>query len=151
MNSVIGRNGLASAGEKREGDGRTPSGLFRLERAFGYPAAVNTKLAYAQVGVDDFWVDDPASEQYNTWVKGTPQVNSFERLKRDDHLYKYAAVIEYNTRPVVAGNGSAIFLHVWRGADSSTAGCVALSQRNVKRLLKWLDGAKHPVIVLGDP
>jgi L,D-peptidoglycan transpeptidase YkuD (ErfK/YbiS/YcfS/YnhG family) len=77
-----------------------------------------------------------------------PKTNSFERLKRDDDLYKYTIVIEYNTRPIVAGDGSAIFVHVWRSAESPTAGCVALSERNVKRLLKWLDVSKQPVIVL---
>jgi L,D-peptidoglycan transpeptidase YkuD (ErfK/YbiS/YcfS/YnhG family) len=70
MRSVLGRNGLAPAGEKKEGDGRTPSGTFALRRSFGYPKAVETKLDYAQATPDDFWIDDPASAEYNTWVKG---------------------------------------------------------------------------------
>jgi len=148
--AVIGRNGFAPPGEKREGDGRTPSGTYRLARAFGYAPYVSTGLDYRQVGETDFWVDDPASDQYNQWVKSLPQAASYEVLRRHDGLYEHAIVIEYNTEPVVAGNGSAIFLHVWRDAATSTAGCVALSPEHVKKLLKWLDLSKEPVIVLND-
>ncbi|OGW96771.1 MAG: hypothetical protein A2Y04_06280 [Omnitrophica WOR_2 bacterium GWC2_45_7] len=150
IKAVIGRNGLAPLNEKQEGDGRTPSGIFRLERAFGYPVKVRTKLVYAPVDEDDFWVDDPAAATYNRWVKGLPKAGSFERLRREDFLYRYAIVVEYNTNPIVAGKGSAIFVHVWRTPESSTAGCVAMSAGNVRRLLRWLDPEQNPVIILGD-
>jgi L,D-peptidoglycan transpeptidase YkuD (ErfK/YbiS/YcfS/YnhG family) len=150
MSAVIGRNGFAAPGEKREGDGRTPSGIYALKRAFGYAPSVDTGLDYRQATADDFWVDDPNSPQYNRWVRGTPQAASYEVLRRDDGLYSQAIVIEYNTQRVVPGYGSAIFLHVWRNSDAPTAGCVATSARNVKRLLKWLDASKEPVIILGD-
>lgn len=146
---MLGRNGLAPANEKREGDGRTPSGIFKLERAFGYEPLVNTKLAYTQVTENDFWIDDVESPQYNQWVKGTPQAKSFEYLKRPDDLYKYAIVVEYNTNPVVPGMGSAIFLHIWREADQPTAGCVAMNEQNILKLLSWLDRDKNPLIILG--
>ncbi len=149
MAGVVGPNGLAPPGEKREGDGRTPSGVYRIGLAFGDAPHIETGLDYRQATAEDFWVDDPDSTQYNRWVTGKPAAKSFERLRRDDDLYKYAAVIEYNTDPVVPGRGSAIFLHVWRGPDSPTAGCVALSEDNVVALLRWLDWHKHPVIVLG--
>ena len=148
MPAVIGRNGLADAGQKKEGDGKTPSGIYDLGTAFGYSPSVKTGLDYRQTGADDFWVDDAASAQYNQWVKGVVRANSFEKLKRDDHLYALAVVIEYNTRPVVPGAGSAIFLHVWRRYDHATAGCVALSQRYLRHILKHLDRSKGPVIIL---
>jgi L,D-peptidoglycan transpeptidase YkuD (ErfK/YbiS/YcfS/YnhG family) len=69
-------------------------------------------------------------------------------MKRTDELYEFGAVIEYNTDPVVPGHGSAIFLHVWSGPQSSTAGCVALAKDDVRRLLRWLDRNKNPVIAL---
>ena len=148
MEAEIGRNGLAPLGKKREGDGRTPSGMFELKRAFGYEPNIETGLEYSQVTENDFWIDDVESAQYNQWVKGPTQANSFERLRRDDDLYKYAIVIEYNTDSIVAGMGSAIFLHIWRGTDKPTAGCVALAEENVLKLLKWLDSSKKPVIIL---
>ena len=148
MDAVIGRNGLALPDQKKEGDGQTPSGTFHLGTAFGYGTAIDTKLDYRQATSQDFWVDDGESPQYNQWVVGTPQAKSFEKLKRDDNLYQYGIVIEYNTNPIVPGKGSAIFLHIWRGAGQPTAGCVALSEENLLSLLKWLDRSKNPAIIL---
>ena len=151
MRGVIGNKGFAAPGQKREGDGKTPSGVFKLGQAFGYAPGVTTRLAYRQAGPDDFWVDDPQSPQYNQWVVGKPTATSFERMKRDDEYYRLGVVIEYNTDPIVSGLGSAIFLHIWGSADSSTAGCVALAAEDVTALLRWLDRRQHPVIVLGEP
>ena len=148
MQTVIGRNGLASLSEKREGDGRTPSGVYSLKRAFGYGETISTGLSYKQVTENDFWVDDPQSQQYNQWVQGQPQAASFERLKREDDLYKYGIVIEYNTEPIESGKGSAIFIHIWRNPQSPTAGCVALSEENLLKLLDWLQLSKNPQIIL---
>jgi L,D-peptidoglycan transpeptidase YkuD (ErfK/YbiS/YcfS/YnhG family) len=149
MPGTIGRNGFAAPGEKREGDGKTPSGVYRIGPAFGYEPLVETGLGYRQATADDYWVDDPESPLYNRWVTGRPAAKSFELLRRDDAAYKYAAVIEYNTEPVVPGRGSAIFLHVWSGSDAPTAGCTALAEADVVALLKWLDRRRHPVVVLG--
>jgi L,D-peptidoglycan transpeptidase YkuD (ErfK/YbiS/YcfS/YnhG family) len=148
INAVVGRNGIAPLGEKREGDGRTPSGIFSLQRAFGYGREVKTGLSYQQVTENDLWIDDVASPQYNQWVKAPSEAQSFERLKRDDDLYKYGIVVEYNTNPVVPGKGSAIFIHVWRGPQQPTAGCVALSEENILKLLDWLGVVNQPVIIV---
>ena len=107
---------------------------------------METKLPYRQATADDFWVDDPASPQYNRWVSGKTDAKSFEKLRQP--AYKYAAVIEYNTDPVVPGKGSAIFLHVWSGPEKATAGCVAVRAQTMQDLLSWLDKDRHPVIVL---
>lgn len=146
--AVIGRNGLAPMGEKREGDGRTPSGVFALRRAFGYDQGVQTGLDYGVVSEKDFWVDAPASSLYNQWVTGDVPEISHEVLRRQDELYKYAIVIEYNTDPVVPGMGSAIFMHLWRGAGEPTAGCVAMAESDILNLLHWLDSRRNPVIML---
>jgi len=148
VSAVIGRNGLAPAGEKKEGDGRTPSGIYPLGPAFGYASSVDTGLEYRQVGDLDFWVDDAQSKQYNEWVRGKPAAGSFERLKRRDNLYQYGIVIGYNTHPVVPGAGSAIFMHVWRKYYSPTSGCVALNQRNLRKILRWLSWKNQPVIMM---
>ena len=144
----IGEKGFAAVGEKREGDGKTPSGIFPLGIAFGYDPSVATKMPYRQATEDDFWVDDVNSEDYNQWVKGETSAASREKMKRDDDQYKYGVVIEYNTNPIVKGNGSAIFLHVWKSGES-TSGCVAMSEEMVLKILGWLDPDKKPLIVMG--
>ena len=144
----IGEKGFAAIGEKREGDGKTPSGIFPLGIAFGYDPSVATKMFYRQATEDDFWVDDVNSEDYNKWVKGQPSAASWEKMKREDDQYKYGVVIEYNTRPVVKGKGSAIFLHVWKPGES-TSGCVSTSEEMVLKILGWLDPGRKPLVVMG--
>jgi len=148
VSAVIGRNGLASAGGKKEGDGKTPSGTYPLGPAFGYASSIDTGLSYRQATDIDFWVDDARSMQYNHWVHGTPAASSFEKMKRCDNLYEYGIVIGYNTNPIIPGAGSAIFMHVWRRYNSSTAGCVAINERYLRKILHWLDQRYQPVIIL---
>jgi L,D-peptidoglycan transpeptidase YkuD (ErfK/YbiS/YcfS/YnhG family) len=144
----IGEKGFAAIEKKREGDGKSPSGIFPLGIAFGYDASVETKMPYRQATDDDFWVDDVNSEDYNKWVKGKPNASSWEKMKRDDDQYKYGVVIEYNMHPIVKGKGSAIFLHIWKGGES-TLGCVSMSEEMILRILGWLDPAKKPLIIMG--
>ncbi|MBF0388455.1 MAG: L,D-transpeptidase family protein [Candidatus Omnitrophica bacterium] len=147
---TVGRNGFASVDEKHEGDGRTPSGIFPLGPAFGREASIATGLGYRQAGLEDRWVDDPSSAQYNQWVKGEVAANSFENMLRADGLYDAGIVVQYNTRPVIPGRGSAIFVHIWRAkGQSPTAGCVALEKQRLLELLKSLDEAQSPVIIMG--
>lgn len=149
LDAVIGRNGFAPPGEKREGDGRTPSGLFRLKTAFGYPPSVPTQMPYRQSQEDDLWIDDPNDPDYNRLIRqNQTKAASYEKMKREDDLYKYGIVIEYNTDPVIKGFGSAIFLHVWAGANSTTAGCVAASEKDILKILGWLNPAKNPVMLI---
>ncbi len=132
FNAVIGKNGFAPEGEKREGDGKTPSGIYPLKMTFGYNETIKTKMPYRQALADDIWVDDPNADDYNRWVKKQKtHAASYEIMKRDDNLYKYGIVIEYNTDPVIKGNGSAIFLHIWKGEGIPTAGCVAVYEENI--------------------
>jgi len=150
MKATIGENGFALPGEKREGDGKTPSGIFSLKRTFGYDKTVNTKMPFRQASEDDLWVDDPNAPDYNQWVKqGETGADSYEKMKREDGQYKYGIVIEYNTDPVIKGHGSAIFFHVWKGKDSPTAGCVAVSEEDMIKIFEWLDPNAFPLIMMG--
>jgi zinc D-Ala-D-Ala dipeptidase len=144
----IGEKGFAPAGAKREGDGRSPSGIFALGAAFGYDPSVSTRMPYREATDEDYWVDDVDSEDYNKWIRGKPGGASRERMKRDDDQYKYGLVIEYNTNPVVKGMGSAIFLHVWKDGQA-TDGCVAMPEEKVLKVLAWLDPARKPRIIMG--
>jgi L,D-peptidoglycan transpeptidase YkuD (ErfK/YbiS/YcfS/YnhG family) len=144
----IGEKGFAAINKKREGDGKSPSGIFPLGIAFGYDSSVTTRMPYRQATENDFWVDDVNSEDYNKWVKGKPNAASWEKMKRNDDQYKYGVVIEYNTNPMIKGKGSAIFLHVWKRGEA-TAGCVAMPEEMVLKILGWLDPAKNPLIIMG--
>jgi L,D-peptidoglycan transpeptidase YkuD (ErfK/YbiS/YcfS/YnhG family) len=70
-------------------------------------------------------------------------------MKRDDNLYKYGIVVEYNMNPVIKGHGSAIFFHLWRGNEKPTEGCVALSEEDLVTILRWLNPASRPLVVMG--
>jgi L,D-peptidoglycan transpeptidase YkuD (ErfK/YbiS/YcfS/YnhG family) len=144
----IGEKGFAAINHKREGDGKSPSGIFPLGIAFGYDPSVATKMPYRQATDDDFWVDDVNSEDYNKWVKGKPNASSWEKMKRDDDQYMYGVVIEYNMHPIIKGKGSAIFLHVWK-RGGATLGCVSMPEEMVLKILGWLDPAKKPLIIMG--
>ncbi|HUN55401.1 MAG TPA: L,D-transpeptidase family protein [Smithella sp.] len=150
IKAVIGENGFAPSGEKREGDGKTPSGIYPLKMTFGYDEIISTKMPYRQIMADDIWVDDPNAVDYNHWTKKQETgAASYETMKRDDNLYKYGIIIEYNTHPVIKGNGSAIFMHIWKGEGTTTAGCVAVSEENILKILEWLDPAASPLIITG--
>ncbi len=145
----IGWNGFAPSGMKREGDGKTPSGIYPLGIVFGYAPSMNTRMPYRQAMKDDFWVDDVNSPFYNCWVTGDVGAASVEKMRCNNDLYKYGVVVEYNTKPVIKGFGSAIFFHVWRKAGVPTAGCVAMSEKDIVKLITWLDPEKKPMAVMG--
>jgi L,D-peptidoglycan transpeptidase YkuD (ErfK/YbiS/YcfS/YnhG family) len=165
---VIGKNGLGWGrglhrdadripGEpvKREGDGKSPAGVFGLLKAYGYPPAdsVRTGLPYIQATPDIIGIDDVTSEFYNQVInlreKGLnpEKLPSHEDLLRNDDLYRYVIVVGHNLPRPQPGAGSCIFLHLWRGPGSYTAGCTAMEEKHMVKLLEWLDPADHPVIV----
>ncbi|MFZ5949690.1 MAG: L,D-transpeptidase family protein [Candidatus Rifleibacteriota bacterium] len=147
IEAAVGRKGIAEPSLKREGDGKSPYGIFPVSISFGYDAKNDTRMPYKQVTADDIWVDDPDSPEYNRMVKkGTTQAKSFEEMKRKDEMYKLGLVVEYNTNPVTPGHGSAIFIHIWKKPFSPTAGCLALSEEDIKNLLKFLDPEQKPLV-----
>lgn len=147
--AMLGRSGIVPAAQKREGDGGTPAGVHAIGPAFGYAPTAATRLAYRQATAHDWWIDDPASPAYNTWQTndGKPTVSA-EAMRRDDDQYELGAVLGWNVDPVVPGRGSAIFLHVWKGPDEPTSGCVALAREHVAALLGWLDAKAHPCMLV---
>lgn len=145
---VVGRYGIAKPEIKKEGDGKTPSGLYRIGMAFGYKETAKTNLRYSKMTKDDLWIDDEKSPDYNRMVKAPTRAKSFEFMRRDDDAYKLGIVIEYNTNPIIVGKGSAIFMHLWSGPTKPTAGCVAMSEESIALLLGWLDKTKSPMIFI---
>jgi len=123
---ALGRNGTSTV--KREGDGTTPVGRFPLRRLWYRPDRIGrprTGLPVQPIEEDDGWCDDPADLCYNMAVK-RPYSASHEVLWREDPLYDLFVEIGYNDDPVVAGRGSAIFIHVAQPRFEPTEGCVAL-------------------------
>ncbi len=135
---ALGLAGVAAA--KREGDGATPTGVFRLEGLFYRPdrgSAPRTGLPARPIGAWDGWCDDPKSAAYNTFVR-LPVAASAERLRRADRLYDLVAVLDANRAPIVSGAGSAIFLHVARRPRDPTLGCLALAEADLRWILaRW--------------
>jgi L,D-peptidoglycan transpeptidase YkuD (ErfK/YbiS/YcfS/YnhG family) len=149
IDSTLGLRGIADEKAKTEGDRKTPAGIFSLGFAFGYSQGCDTGLEYRPMTDRDVWIDDVSSPDYNRCVSYDPGRFSHEKMKRRDRLYKYGIVINYNMNPVVKGKGSAIFLHVWKDRSTGTAGCVAMPEESIIRLLKWLDKNRTPVIIIG--
>ena len=150
FDGVTGRSGFAPFGEKKEGDGFAPTGLFALEFAFGYEPTIKSKMPYLQAKDDDIWVDDINSTDYNSWTKlGKTTAPSHEEMKRKDHLYRHGLVTSYNRTPIIKGDGSGIFVHIWRDKNKPTSGCIALDEQELIEILKWLDPLKRPKIFMG--
>jgi L,D-peptidoglycan transpeptidase YkuD (ErfK/YbiS/YcfS/YnhG family) len=160
---VIGRTGLAwgdetlasSVGQpiKHEGDGRSPAGLFPLDTAFGFAPRSELswlRLPYAALQPGSDCVDDEASAYYNTVVDRAvvPKVdwNSAEHM-RQIPVYRLGVIVGYNATPPKKGRGSCIFLHIWGGPSSTTAGCTALDAGALESLMRWLDRARRPALV----
>jgi L,D-peptidoglycan transpeptidase YkuD (ErfK/YbiS/YcfS/YnhG family) len=146
----LGRSGLSAA--KREGDGATPTGTFRIaSTVYGIAPNPGVRGGYHRLVCGDWWDEDPSSPSYNTFRHVScgarpPFGGQSEALWRISPQYRYFAVIDYNARPIVPGRGSAIFLHV---AVGSTAGCVSLQEGRLVRLLRWLRPSERPLIRIG--
>jgi D-alanyl-D-alanine dipeptidase len=150
----VGFDGVSSEGpHKREGDGKAPAGVFPLDTVFGFapPDSMQAvRLPYAQLLPTTDCVDDTTSSHYNTVVDraSVPTVdwNSAEHM-RQVAQYKVGAIVGYNAMPPVRGRGSCIFLHIWAGPLSHTAGCTALDETELREAIMWLDPEKRPALV----
>ena len=147
----LGIRGISE--RKREGDLKTPSGAFGIQPVvYGLAPNPGVRYRYHRVVCGDWWVEDPRSPFYNRFrhvpcgSKPPFRVTS-EDMSRSPTAYRHLAVIDYNTHPIVPGRGSGIFLHVSHG--NATLGCVSLPLPQLVWLLKWLDPADHPLIVIG--
>lgn len=143
LSCVIGRGGLNP--DKREGDGATPVGRYRLDGVLYRPDRVappDTLLACRPLTPDDGWCDAPDAADYNRWVR-LPFGPSHERLWRDDGLYDVIVITSHNADPVVPGAGSAIFVHVWAADRGPTEGCVACDRAALLTFLATADPDSH--------
>jgi len=134
---TLGAGGVVPAQLKREGDRKSPAGVWPLRRVLYRPdrrAAPGTALPATPIAPDDGWCDAPVDPLYNRPVK-LPYPASAETLWREDGLYDLVAVLGHNDDPVTPGLGSAIFLHLARPDGGPTEGCVALATADLEELL----------------
>jgi len=136
---ALGRAGIKQ--DKIEGDGATPSGRFPMRRLFYRPdrlALPSTKLPVQALESHSGWCDDPADPAYNHFVT-LPYSGRAENLWREDGVYDLIVPLGYNDAPIIAGKGSAIFLHVAKPDYGPTEGCVALALDDLIRVLERAD------------
>ncbi|PXV59579.1 L,D-peptidoglycan transpeptidase YkuD, ErfK/YbiS/YcfS/YnhG family [Dyella jiangningensis] len=147
----------ADGPQKREGDGRAAAGVYRIGEAFGYAANAGTRMPYHAMTDTDWCVDVDGSPYYNQIVDsrkvGEKAVEgASEPMRRDLHLdgdqrYKIGFVIEHNAKGQ-RGGGSCIFAHLWASPTDATAGCTAMPEPVMRRLLAWMKPEEQPVFVL---
>lgn len=143
---ALGRGGVRA--NKREGDGATPRGSFRLKRLWwraGRHPRPATLLPVTRIKPNDGWCEDPGDRHYNRRITVPPDSKA-DRLTRLDNLYDFIIELDHNTRPRIAGRGSAVFIHVARPKFAPTAGCVALQLNSLRRLLAKL-GPRTTIVI----
>lgn len=134
----VGKNGITV--NKREGDGKTTRGIYSFGQAFGVVGNTGTSRRWLLVNNNHYWVDDVNSAYYNKLVDASQrgiQWKSAEHLIGYPTAYRYAIALNYNTA-CTHGAGSAIFLHCSTGG--ATVGCISVSQNDMIRILKALQG-----------
>jgi len=142
-----GAGALADGPSKREGDRRSPAGLFALGTALGQgQRPYSGPWPYRATDGRDRLVDDPRSPHYNTWQRAPREGRAPWRSAEDLSSYRLALRVLHNTDPVEPGAGSAIFLHLHDAQRGPTVGCTALERRDLVELLGWLRPAARPVL-----
>jgi L,D-peptidoglycan transpeptidase YkuD (ErfK/YbiS/YcfS/YnhG family) len=135
---ALGRGGIRA--DKREGDGGTPRGRFKLLRLWWRQDRLpylRSSLPMQAIRKDDGWCEDPRDRNYNRPVKLSPS-SAADRLWREDHLYDLIVELDHNTCPRIPYRGSAVFIHFARKDFTPTAGCVALKRGDLQKLLSLL-------------
>ena len=133
---AIGKNGFTN--NKQEGDNMTPLGQFKLVELWYRADKINkpkTGLPIKIISKNDGWCDDINSDDYNLHIN-LPSDYSHENLYRNDNLYNLIVVLDYNYKPSIKGNGSAIFMHVAKERYTGTEGCIALAENDLLEILE---------------
>ena len=134
------RCALGKAGVKKkikEGDNITPKGIFKITKIYYRADRIKKiKTHIKKIKIEKYmgWCDDPKSIFYNKEIK-LPTKLKHEKFYRSDNLYDLIAVLNYNMKPVVKNKGSAIFMHIAKSSYKKTQGCIALSKKNLIKIL----------------
>ena len=132
---ALGKNGIAK--RKKEGDKKTPAGLFSLGKVYYRKDKIRdlkTNLKKIVIKKKMAWCDDPNNKFYNKLTFTNDKLK--EKLYRKDNLYNIIVVINYNIKPIIKNKGSAIFIHSARKNYSGTMGCIGLKKKDLLDILK---------------
>ncbi len=139
----VGRSGI---GEKKgEGDGITPRGIFKVETWLARNDHVRLKASLPPITLRDIWIDEAGDPNYNQKMQ-RPYPASHERLFRPDNLYNIIGVLNYNRDPIIAGRGSAIFIHAWRRPRYPTEGCIAFAPKDLIWIAENIEPSSRVII-----
>jgi L,D-peptidoglycan transpeptidase YkuD (ErfK/YbiS/YcfS/YnhG family) len=133
---------------KRESDGGTPAGRYRLLWGYFRPDRMRPQAGGVRLIAmrrDTGWCENPESPNYNRPVRA-PSRDATDRMWREDALYDLTFVLNQNFSRRSKGSGSAIFFHIARPDLSPTAGCVAIPKAAMRRLAPHL--ARDAMIVI---
>ncbi|MBO9787341.1 L,D-transpeptidase family protein [Xanthomonas phaseoli] len=143
--------------QKREGDGRSPAGIFAIGPAFGDAEKIDSAMPYQAMSATHYCMDVPSSPLYNrivdaaqvgeAAVAGSTEPMRLDLRQAGDARYSEGFVIAHNPK-AIPGRGSCIFAHLWRTPGQVTAGCTAMAATDMQRLLAWLKPHDHPLFVL---
>ncbi|WP_455474086.1 L,D-transpeptidase family protein [Bartonella sp. B30(2025)] len=145
---ALGRTGISAL--KREGDGATPLAHMRCLKGFfgdSYRPFLRSVLPFHRIRIQDGWCDASGDANYNRLVR-LPYSNNAEKMYREDGLYDIVVVLDWNITERKMAKGSAIFMHLARKNYTPTQGCIALSRRDMERLLPHMN-RQTKIIVLG--
>ncbi len=163
----LGYSGSVKAAARRQGTGKTPIGTFPIVTTFGRLADPGTQMPYVRFDRNDAWTYNPRSPStYNLFQTANRSWRSFgsyvEWLWRYGSQYNYVAVLDYNLpegevrtgadgirraeNPANTSKGGGIFLHVTNGKP--TAGCIAIPQAQMAKVMRWIDPAKQPLVIV---
>ena len=162
----LGKNGLVwgrghhpvptGATTKKEGDLRSPAGVFSIGGAWGYEPSIHKhpQLPYRKVTPCDLWVEDPNSPHYNQHLvlerAPTSPWEKKQQMKQTDPAHALKLYIGHNSHPhTIAGEGSSIFFHIWRGGGAKpTAGCTTMDESKLRQLIADIDPSRNPIYIL---
>ena len=135
----VGKRGIGY--KKKEGDLITPVGeykikfiLYRKDRV----KKIQTKLRKIVIKKNMGWCNDSSSNKYNKLIF-FPFDHNHERLFKIENTYDIILVLDYNMRPIKKNKGSAIFIHIAKKGYKNTAGCIAVSKKDLKNIIKIIN------------
>ena len=135
--------------KKKEGDLITPLGTYKISQLFYRKDRVKklfSKIKKIEIKKNMGWCNDSKSSKYNRLIRYPFKFNS-EKLYRKDNIYDIILVLNYNTNPIKKNKGSAIFIHVAKKKFEKTEGCLAISKKQLKEIVKFIN-KKTKVIIL---
>ncbi|WP_369142367.1 hypothetical protein [Streptomyces sp. R44] len=120
------------------GDLRSPIGVFRIGDAGGLLPDPGSRLPYDQ---------DDQFEISGTGLSGEPLEGSFDHVIAIDYNRVPGRTPLDQERPLGEEKGGGVWIHVDHGGP--TQACIALDREALRELLRALDPAAEPVVVMG--